>query len=246
MTKSLLFLLSFCCLTISLAAEQSSTAVVELFTSEGCSSCPRADVLLGELSARSWPAGEVYGLAFHVNYWDRLGWKDRFSSKRFSDRQRHYAETLPDHRVYTPQMIVDGQHGFVGSDRDKAVRAIESTLRVKDQIDITLTVDAVGGGTARLSYTLATPAEGNDINEALAQRLVTTDVKHGENVGRLLRHSHVVRAFKRFSAGENLSGKTKLRLPEDVEVEGLDAIIYIQDRSSLAILGKRVTLKGDI
>lgn len=205
-----------------------------------------ADVLLGELSSQAWPSGEVYGLAFHVDYWDRLGWKDRFSDKKYSDRQRRYAAALPGNRVYTPQMIVDGQIGFVGSDRDKAIRAIESTLSNPDPIGISVTVDGVGGGSVRLSYTLDKQADGRDINAVLAQREVATDVKHGENGGRLLRHSHVVRAFKRFSAENTASGKTKLKLPDDTPAEGLDAVIYIQDRSNMAILGAtRISLTGE-
>jgi hypothetical protein len=78
------------------------TVVVELFTSEGCSSCPRADVLLGDLLQRDWGGGEVYGLSFQVDYWDRLGWKDRFSDKAHTQGQYQYAESLPDSRVCTP------------------------------------------------------------------------------------------------------------------------------------------------
>ena len=92
------------------------TVVVELFTSEGCSSCPPADILLGELSTRKWESGEFISLAFHVDYWNRLGWKDRFSSKAYSRRQRNYALSFAENSVYTPQMVVEGKVGFVGSD----------------------------------------------------------------------------------------------------------------------------------
>ena len=111
----------FACLTsgpdVLRADDPPRTAVVELFTSEGCSSCPPADILLGELSKRTWESGEVIALGFHVDYWDRLGWKDRFSGGNHSQRQRRYAQSFAENSVYTPQMIVDGQAGFAGSDR---------------------------------------------------------------------------------------------------------------------------------
>ena len=91
-------ILASLCVIASVSAK-SRTVVVELFTSEGCSSCPRADDLLGDLLQRDWDGGEVYGLSFHVDYWDRLGWKDRFSDKAHTQRQYRYAESLPDSRV---------------------------------------------------------------------------------------------------------------------------------------------------
>ena len=228
------------------AVEPRSTVVVELFTSEGCSSCPRADVLLGELIAKSWQGGEVYGLAFHVDYWDRLGWKDRFSDGAFTKRQYEYAKHLPDSRVYTPQMIVDGRTGFVGGNRSGAIEAVEAALSESDKISVDVSVESRSDDTLNLRYAVSPMREGLDISAALAQRQAATDVTRGENDGRVLHHSNVVRSFKHFSAGVRASGDTRLHIPDDVSGDELDVVVYVQDRQSLTVLGAaRISLKGD-
>src|SRR5260221_12724574 len=103
------------------AAADPRPVVVELFTSQGCSSCPPADALLGELAKKS----EVLALGFHISYWDSLGWKDPLSSKSSTERQKAYARRFSDGRVYTPQMVVDGVSEMVGSDRE----AVQGALR---------------------------------------------------------------------------------------------------------------------
>src|SRR5271167_1475342 len=104
-------------------------AVVELFTSEGCSSCPPADAALAEMAANARKSGApVFALAFHVDYWNYLGWTDRFSDAAYTRRQSDYARAFNTDQVYTPQMIVNGVDQFVGSDRDAAKRAIDAAL----------------------------------------------------------------------------------------------------------------------
>lgn len=216
-----------------------STAVVELFTSEGCSSCPPADRLLGELAAQ---AG-VIPLAFHVDYWDRLGWPDRFADADYSKRQRAYAAALPDRRVYTPQMVVDGRVGFVGSVRDRAREAIADAVAKQDLAVVSLEQRGRSGGAVLLAYTVS-DTEGNDLNVALTQRRVSTAVARGENGGRTLDHHHVVRAYKRFAAVG--AGTARLSVPRDVSIDELDAVAYVQDRATLEILGAaRIALEGE-
>ena len=171
---------------------QPATVVVELFTSEGCSSCPRADMPLGELTVdASRSEGEVYGLSFHVDYWDRLGWKDRFSDGAYTQRQYQYAKRLPDSRVYTPQMVVDGRVGFVGSDRVRAVEAIESALARDDELRLSLSVKDLTASRVVIEYDVDGLREGLGLSVAIAQRSASTNVKHGENDGRLLRHRNL-------------------------------------------------------
>lgn len=222
------------------------TAVVELFTSEGCSSCPRADVLLGEIAEKAWPDGDVFGLAFHVDYWDRLGWKDRFSDNAFTKRQYRYAERLPDSRVYTPQMVVDGRVGFVGSNRLQATRSIESALSSADEVVVKASVTRRSGRRIEVAYEVTPRRPGLDLNVALVQRAVTTDVRHGENGGRTLHHKNVVRAYKQFPLDADGSGETRVSVPDDTDIEACDVVVYVQDRERLEILGATQTdMKGD-
>jgi hypothetical protein len=235
MIKLLLPLLVCLLMQPAWADESGATAVVELYTSEGCSSCPPADLLLGELSERRWESGEVIALGFHVDYWDRLGWKDRFSDGIHSLRQRRYALAFAENSVYTPQMIVDGQAGFVGSDRRKAIEAIESAHERADQVRASISVDTVSAKIVRLGYSIDGTVDGMAVNMVLAQRSASTEVKRGENGGRLLTHRHVVRAFNRLPAAT--TGSAELVIPADVTASELDAILFVQDPSTLAILG---------
>src|SRR5262252_1517002 len=114
-----------------------SRVVVELFTSEGCSSCPPADALLAELASRP----EVLALSFHVDYWDRLGWKDPFSSPAATERQQRYASVLGLATVYTPQIVVDGKWQAVGSDRVEVEQALKAAGRSRDEVPVVLAVD---------------------------------------------------------------------------------------------------------
>ena len=214
-----------------------ATAVVELFTSEGCSSCPPADRLLGELAVRTWQKGHVYTLAFHVDYWDRLGWKDRFSDNAFTQRQYRYASALAETRVYTPQMIVDGRVAFIGSSRAKAVEAIEAALTQVDDIKVDLEIVDVSARVARVQYRLSATPKEVDLNVVLVERQTSTDVKRGENAGRVLEHSYVVRASKPFPHGSNPAGEINLNIPDDTSAAALDVVAYVQDRATLSVLG---------
>src|SRR5205823_8102402 len=138
MTKFFVLLLS-ACVALAAAPVQAGERpiVVELFTSEGCSSCPPADALLAELARRP----DVLALSFHVDYWDRLGWKDPYSSRAATDRQNRYAKLLALATVYTPQIVVDGRWEAVGSDRADVERALERARRDPPEVPVTLTLD---------------------------------------------------------------------------------------------------------
>ena len=173
-------------------------AVVELFTSEGCSSCPPADALLAEILKDAGKDGRrVFGLAFHVDYWNRLGWTDPYSAPAFSRRQQSYAQAFKNDQVYTPQMIVNGTEEFVGSDRQRSCAAIDAALKRGGRAQVKLQQEKPNApGSLALTYAVAGAARGAVLNVAVVERNVISAVARGENGGRTLRHENVVRAFQ--------------------------------------------------
>ena len=174
--------------------------VVELFTSEGCSSCPPADALLAELASHP----DVLALSFHVDYWDRLGWKDPYSSREATERQNHYATLLDLATVYTPQIVVDGKWQAVGSDRAEVEHALDLARRNRKEIAVVLALDH---GRARISLGPGGEGEVASVQLIGFDRRHVTAVKRGENGGRTLAHIDVVRGFEevgrqRGSAGD--------------------------------------------
>jgi hypothetical protein len=167
-------------------------AVVELFTSEGCSSCPPADVLLADLERRSL---SVFALEFHVDYWDNLGWADRFSSDAWTRRQQAYARAFGSTSLYTPQMIVGGTDPFNGSDRTRAQADLARSLATIARVHLSVHVRRAGTETVAVDVDAPAAPTGASFDVAVVQREAATDVLAGENAGRTLRHVNVVRAF---------------------------------------------------
>src|SRR5262245_52105881 len=177
--------------------------VVELFTSEGCSSCPPADLLLQKLVDTQPLAGaQIIGLGEHVDYWDHQGWKDRFSSAALTNRQQVYGARL-NSESYTPQMVVDGRAEFVGSDAAAARKALERARTVPHGV-IRIDFDGNGGSppssssraiavTVTSSDLPRTGSERADVIVAVTEDHLRSDVTRGENHGRVLTHAGVVR-----------------------------------------------------
>lgn len=189
--------------------------VVELFTSEGCSSCPPADVLLSKLAwDQDVPGAEVIALGFHVTYWDDLGWKDPFSLQLATDRQQQYSRVFGEDRIYTPQVVVDGREEMVGSD-DRAVRQTIARLARDPHTSIMLEPH---WGERGVSSRIVVPDLPAGVKESLDLLLfvieghLSTQVKRGENASRLLKHDAVVRGMVKVAT---LDGKT--RLPFEAE-----------------------------
>ena len=216
--------------------KEAGIAVVELFTSEGCSSCPAADKLLGERIADAKRHGRrVYGLAFHVDYWDHLGWKDPFGSRLASLRQQGYARLLGKQGVYTPQMIVNGTDEFVGSDAARAERSIRTALARPVTATVTLKTEASDkAGRLKLHYEVAgAPAEAY-LQIAFVESEQTVKVPRGENAGRKLKHFNVVKGFQSVDMAKAPKGDVDLRLP----APGVGTIIaYVQDTKNVKIVG---------
>ncbi len=232
--------------------------VLELFTSEGCSSCPPADRLLSRLApvgarAPHAPADvaspptdpnapEVLALSFHVDYWNSLGWPDRFSNPAFTARQRAYAQRFDSRGVYTPQLIVNGSTELVGSDALRAQRAIHAASSTPATMTLSVTAESGPEASVVLHVTARptndkTSLSGVKVHAALAESGLSSDVKRGENAGHTLTHDHVVRDFQ--SAAPDANGTTTLTLhiPRDANRENSQIIIYAQDAQAGNTLG---------
>lgn len=206
----------------SLSSATKGIAVVELFTSEGCSSCPPADAAVARLLSQK--RQNVFVLGFHVDYWNRLGWTDAFSEVQFSERQREYAKALSLKSIYTPQVVVNGKTECVGSDEKRLTRAVDDALN-KEPMANDLMVEAVRNGNV-VTITYQTSQEDVVINAALVQPEAQTEVKRGENGGRVLHHVNVVRAFA--SANVKKNGSLTLAIPKEAGNESLQLIAYLQ------------------
>ncbi len=215
-------------------------AVVELFTSQGCSSCPPADRVLSwiDKTARKRQL-TVYALSFHVDYWDDIGWKDPFSAKAFTQRQSTYAQTLGLPNIYTPQMIINGRAEFVGHDSQLASRTINDELRRPPVIGITASSPTIDDhGIAAVDYALTGNTQHVTLLAALAERALDTDVKAGENRGRKLRHDCVVRAFAASALKKDQQrGTIRLAVPDDVDRDNASIVLYAQHDETWHIIG---------
>mgnify|MGYP003127637498 CR=1 FL=1 len=214
-------------------------ALVELFTSEGCSSCPPADRVASELVDED-DGQNVFVLSFHVDYWDRLGWKDPYSTAAASERQRAYAKTLRDQRVYTPQMIVNGAVGFVGSDKERAEKEIERALQRPAPVEVVAEASTTGVNSVRIKARVEMEVEllhrNWDIVAAIVERDLSQTPDRGENKGRTLEHDHVVRGFDSV-AMEGDGATVEIDVPGDVDREHASIIVYVQDTRTRKILG---------
>lgn len=235
----------------ALATEPGSRAVVvELFTSEGCSSCPPAEALLNEMNAAPvMGRARVYAIAHHVDYWDRLGWKDPFASEGASDRQRMYAEIFKDRSVYTPQMVVNGRAGFVGSDRAVAAKEIARAADAEPLAMIEVEVNGWGMDAplnvawrlpdvppaSQESDSSGSDAQGFTLHAMLVESGLETKVGAGENNGRTLRHDRVVRLMSSMRIAEGVhQGTIQLALSERIGAKPIDP-----DRAAIVVLIQR-------
>ena len=207
-----------------------SVTVLELFTSEGCSSCPRADKLLQQLADEN---KNIIALSFHVDYWNRLGWTDPFSSTEYTNRQQEYASKLDLESVYTPQVIVNGEYQMVGSDKSAIQTAIGKTTKEKNNITLSINDLVVAGN--KMNFTVKAEGEinGNELHAALVEKKATTQVKAGENNGATLSHINIVRVFKTVEA--HLKNNFQLSIPSDLIKSNRSIILYTQNRNNFRI-----------
>jgi hypothetical protein len=219
--------------------------LVELFTSEGCSSCPPADTLLTRLAAeRTIGGAEVVTLAFHVDYWDRLGWKDRFSSAAFTERQNRYAAAWKSDRVYTPQAVVDGRVEFVGTDVTRAVDALTASA---GRAHAAVALAPASGDTPRtrlLRIAIDPPAGAafsGDVLLAVAEDGLASEVTAGENARKRLEHTGVVRSLTRIGRIAKGGPVRFESVPVPIHAAWasgrLRAVVFVQDEKTREVHG---------
>ncbi len=208
------------------AAAQQRPAVLELYTSEGCSSCPPAEAHLGELAQRP----DVLALAFHVDYWDDLGWRDRFGLRESVQRQRIYAKSLGLSSVYTPQAIIDGRADTVGSDAP----AIDKRLSAK-RGGIGLTV-AVRGAEVQIDVATQERAVPSDVVLVAYRRSAVSAIGRGENSGRTLTEFNIVRAIRTLGSWDGRSQQYRAPL-ESLPGDATDVAVLVQPLGQGPIIG---------
>jgi len=229
-------------LSTSRAVQPPPVAVlVELFTSEGCSSCPAADALLERLQRGQPIEGvEVIPVGLHVDYFNQLGWKDAFSSAAFTRRQREYSTIFGPDSVYTPQIVVDGREAVTGSDNE-AVRSAIASAATRPHLPLRV-VAAAAGDRVRLTIDLPQAPDAAEPIHAVAaitEDDLTTAVKRGENHGRTLHHVAVARSVQRVGALAGMSAALTVDLPlkRGWDRTALRAVVWLEGDRSRGVYG---------
>lgn len=220
--------------------------LVELFTSEGCSSCPPADALVARLvQSQPVPGAEIIVLKEHVDYWNRSDWRDRFSSPQFTSRQHRYADFFGADTVYTPQMVVDGAVEFVGSNERRALAAVSSAAKspkpaLQLQLIPSTTSDDAALRISLPSSPTGSPGDTAELFLALTEGGITSEIRGGENVGRTILHEAVVRRLESVTTfaknSPALSRDVPLKLDPAWNRQRLRAVAFLQERTSRRIL----------
>jgi hypothetical protein len=238
-------LLGFSPLAIAGQSQNSPFVVVELFSSEGCSSCPAADLLISKVTAWARQNDQpVYPLIFHVDYWNSYGWRDVFSSAAFTQRQNNYARVFKDQGVYTPQMIVNGSDVFVGSDQGHLQQDLNRELSQSSNVTLHASFKKQDDQ-AIVKYSAEGFTDGDVANIALVERGLSTDVTAGENAGRTLHHDNVVREFQTVPLTK-AEARIIIPLNKILDISQASVIVYVQDPQTMLIeAAKQLDLEND-
>jgi len=218
------------------------TVLVELFTSEGCSSCPPADALLRQVNGSQTTDGQlIVGISEHVTYWNSLGWSDPYSSSAYTDRQDAYSQRFHLEGVYTPQMVINGAEQIVGSDRAALLRAVQKEEEQPSRLSLRILSIEAGRNAWSVHFSASgeMPVHGADLVAVLADDSDRSNVLHGENSGRMLAHVAVARSMSRIAklqaAGE---GTAQIAIPSSFQPsQGHHLILFAQTPGNGRVLG---------
>ncbi len=219
------------------AQESESFALLELFTSEGCSSCPPAEKIFSALSDEAEKSGKkIFFLAYHVDYWNRMGWKDPYSKYQFTMRQENYSRVLPSKELYTPQLVINGSSEFTGSD-EKGIRSgIQKALSQKNAIRLMVKLDSLLRDTAYVSWELGASDKNHSLHLAFTESGLSSSILKGENQGKTLTHHHVVRQHSTVGS-PGLKGTKKIPLKDFNPGKNTRIIAFLQHKQNYKVLG---------
>jgi hypothetical protein len=209
-------------------------ALLELYTSEGCSSCPPADELMGRIQ-NEYKDNNVFVLAYHVDYWDRQGWKDVFSDADYTKRQYDYAKFLGKEPIYTPQLIVNGKADYIASQETAVRNGIKSALSKPVTTDLSLEASQANNN-LNVNYNIEGTFKNSSLLIAIVQKAAKINVKRGENANRVLSHYQIVHHLHLVDLKEK-KGTVSIHLPKSFNEKDFEVIGFIQDKNTGNILG---------
>ncbi len=215
-------------------------ALVELFTSQGCSSCPPADEYLSKLIESGEKSGkQIIALSFHVSYWNRLGWTDPFSQEEFTHRQQRYSQAFGSSTIYTPQMIVNGNQAYSSSRPGVINQGVTKVLSQTPNLRLTTAITSVESKQVRFKVTTKNEDQFDTmyLHAALVEKGLSTAIKRGENVGRTLHHDNVVRKFTTWEFKKSIGKELAIQLPDDINVVNTSLVVFAQKPSTMEVLG---------
>jgi hypothetical protein len=247
MNRIVIFSVSAMCLLFAFTHEEKQNSfqptdnqpfiLLELFTSQGCSSCPSADKLVEKTLLDAQKSGKkVFALSYHVDYWDRLGWKDPYSQAQFTQRQYDYSKWMNSENVYTPQIVVNGTDEFVGSDSKKMTQTISKLSDGGSKINFQFENIYWKKEVVNLEINISDLPKNSQLNVALVNKNTETSIPRGENEGRKLTGVNVVRVLQKLPSTA-LKNKVNLLIPNDLEKSNTRIIAFLQDKNTHQILG---------
>lgn len=219
----------------SQTSDKKGFALLELYTSEGCSSCPPADELSGKIQ-NELKDKNVYVLAYHVDYWDKQGWKDIFSNATYTQRQYDYAKFMGKDPIYTPQVIINGKIDYVGSQETSLRNGIKSALVKPALANVSLETNQ-NDTNLSVNYNVEGTSKNSRLFIAVVQKEAKSNVKRGENANRVLLHYQIVRQLQSVDLNKVKKGTANVHLPKNFNAQDFEIIGFVQDMNSGAILG---------
>ena len=228
---TLVFLASF---MNSTDKKHEPVVVLELFTSQGCSSCPSADALLAKVG-NEYKDDNVCTLSYHVDYWNYIGWKDPFSQAKFTQKQRSYAQKFRDNQVYTPAVVVNGKEHFVGSNRSKMYTKIKEYKNKSSNHSISLGAMKHESNSIQFNYTIDGDVSNTKARVVLAIQERTTEVKRGENARKSLKNNNIV-VYENYLTEVKKTGNYTIDIPKIVTKNDKLTVLLILENENLDIL----------